>query len=379
MYNEMLKKYPVFIRGVKICFLFIFSLSVLFSYKNVHASSSSFNVTPVTSENQLEGNVGYFNLLMKPLAQQELSFVLNNTTSKSVTIDMSFSRATTNQNGIAVYDSESEEKDNSLKYNIEDYVNIPKKEITLAAHSQEAVKAIVRMPQNASNGVLAGGFSFKEKNVEKHSEASKGVSITNEYRYVIALVIQQNTKTVSPQLNLNEVKAGQVNARNVIEANLQNIAPTYLKNMNVTAKIRGVSQSNLKYTFQNSEMKMAPNSNFDLAVPVSIQGNMTNQTSKALQPGKYHLSMEVYGVKDAEGRYQTTVNGQTVKYEYKWNFERDFEITGEKASKLNRSDPTVHYKEPINWLMIIGIALILIIVLLIFLIFISKRKKDNRK
>ncbi|TNU76660.1 DUF916 and DUF3324 domain-containing protein, partial [Lactococcus lactis subsp. lactis] len=46
---------------------------------------------------------------------------------------------------------------------------------------------------------------------------------------------------------------------------------------------------------------------------------------------------------------------------------------------LNQSDPTVHYKEPINWLMIIGIALILIILLLIFLIFSRKRNKDSHQ
>lgn len=138
-------------------------------------------VSTNTLFSRLEDNVGYFNLLMKPLAQQELSFVLNNTTSKSVTIDMSFFRTNTNQNENAVYDLKRKEKDSSIKYNIEDYVNIPKKEITLASYSQETVMATVRMPKNAYNGVLAGGFSFKEKNVEKHSKASKGVSITNEY------------------------------------------------------------------------------------------------------------------------------------------------------------------------------------------------------
>lgn len=89
--------------------------------------------------------------------------------------------------------------------------------------------------------------------------------------------------------------------------------------------------------------------------------------------------MTVYGVKSATGAYETTVNGKTVNYEYKWTFEKDFEIAGEKAKKLNNSDPTVHYKEPINWLMIIGIALILIILLLTFLIFSSQRKKENHQ
>ncbi|MCT0016609.1 DUF916 and DUF3324 domain-containing protein [Lactococcus lactis subsp. lactis] len=347
--------------------------------KNIFASTSDFTVSPVISENQVGGNSGYFNLLMKSGMEQNVSFNLSNTTSHSITIEMSFSRSTTNGNGLAVYDSTKGKKDRSLKYNIENYVKLSQKEVTLSAHSQVTVNSTVTMPAENFNGVLAGGFSFKEKGAGHQASTSKGVSITNDYRYIIALVIQQNTIKVPPKLNLNEVKASQINSRNVIEANLQNVAPAYLQNINVMAIVKGITHSELKYNFENSEMKMAPNSNFNLAIPVSIQGNINNQTSKALQPGKYHLSMTVYGGKSAEGRYQITVNGQTVKYEYKWNFERNFEITGEKASKLNRSDPTVHYKEPINWLMIIGIALIIIIVLLIFLIFIFKRKKDDHK
>ena len=209
------------------------------------------------------------------------------------------------------------------------------------------------------------------------SNSSDGISIKNEYRYVIALVTQQNTQKVSPQLKLNEVKATQVNSRNVFAANLQNISPTYLQDMNATANVKGVTNSELKYSFENSDMKMAPNSNFDFTIPVSIKGNIGDQTSKALEAGKYHQLMTVYGVKSTTGAYETTVNGKTVNYECKWTFEKDFEIAGEQAKKLNNSDPTVHYKEPINWLMIIGVALILIILLLIFLIFSSRRKKEK--
>ncbi|MBN2938192.1 MAG: DUF916 and DUF3324 domain-containing protein [Lactococcus lactis] len=361
----------------KVSLVLVLVFSLFYCSKSIYASSSNFNVIPEIPENQVDKNLGYFNLVMSPESQQDLSFKVNNSTSKSITIEMAFARSTTNGNGLAIYDSSKAAKDSSLKYNIEDFVNIPKKEITIAAHAQATLTAKVSMPKGMDTGILAGGFSFKEKEENQESSSSKGVSIKNEYRYVIALVTQQNTQKVSPQLKLNEVKATQVNSRNVFAANLQNISPTYLQDMNATATVKGVTNSELKYSFENSDMKMAPNSNFDFAIPVSIKGNIGDQTSKALEAGKYHLSMTVYGVKSATGAYETTVNGKTVNYEYKWTFEKDFEIAGEKAKKLNNSDPTVHYKEPINWLMIIGIALILIILLLIFLIFSSRRKKEN--
>ncbi|MCT0447628.1 DUF916 and DUF3324 domain-containing protein [Lactococcus lactis] len=363
----------------KVSLVLVLVFSLFYCSKSIYASSSNFNVSPEIPENQVDKNLGYFNLVMSPESQQTLSFKVNNATSKSITVEMAFAHSTTNGNGLAIYDSSKAIKDSSLKYNIEDFVDIPKKEVTIAAHAQVIMTAKVTMPKGMDTGILSGGFSFKEKEGNQESGSSKGVSIKNEYRYVIALVTQQNIQKVSPQLKLNEVKATQVNSRNVFAANLQNISPTYLQDMNATATVKGVTNSELKYSFENSDMKMAPNSNFDFAIPVSIKGNIGDQTSKALEAGKYHLSMTVYGVKSATGAYETTVNGKTVNYEYKWTFEKDFEIAGEKAKKLNNSDPTVHYKEPINWLMIIGIALILIILLLTFLIFSSRRKKENHQ
>lgn len=363
----------------KVSLVLVLVFSLFYYSKSIYASSSNFNVSPEIPENQVDKNLGYFNLVMSPESQQTLSFKVNNATSKSITVEMAFAHSTTNGNGLAIYDSSKAIKDSSLKYNIEDFVDIPKKEVTIAAHAQVIMTAKVTMPKGMDTGILSGGFSFKEKEGNQESGSSKGVSIKNKYRYVIALVTQQNIQKVSPQLKLNEVKATQVNSRNVFAANLQNISPTYLQDMNATATVKGVTNSELKYSFENSDMKMAPNSNFDFAIPVSIKGNIGDQTSKALEAGKYHLSMTVYGVKSATGAYETTVNGKTVNYEYKWTFEKDFEIAGEKAKKLNNSDPTVHYKEPINWLMIIGIALILIILLLTFLIFSSQRKKENHQ
>ncbi|WEA55448.1 DUF916 and DUF3324 domain-containing protein [Lactococcus lactis] len=363
----------------KVSLVLVLVFSLFYCSKSIYASSSNFNVSPEIPENQVDKNLGYFNLVMSPESQQTLSFKVNNATSKSITVEMAFAHSTTNGNGLAIYDSSKAIKDSSLKYNIEDFVDIPKKEVTIAAHAQVIMTAKVTMPKGMDTGILSGGFSFKEKEGNQESGSSKGVSIKNEYRYVIALVTQQNIQKVSPQLKLNEVKATQVNSRNVFAANLQNISPTYLQDMNATATVKGVTNSELKYSFENSDMKMAPNSNFDFAIPVSIKGNIGDQTSKALEAGKYHLSMTVYGVKSATGAYETTVNGKTVNYEYKWTFEKDFEIAGEKAKNLNNSDPTVHYKEPINWLMIIGIALILIILLLTFLIFSSRRKKENHQ
>lgn len=355
-------------------------LIFIFKVGTIHADTSGFTVNPVIPENQTGTDQGYFNLVMKKGEIKDISTVLTNTTSKEIIIDIVFSRATTNANGLAIYDATPDKKDTSLRYNIDDFVHIPNKEITLSAHSQTTVKATISMPENDLTGVLAGGFTFKEKQSKTPSKAKSGVSITNEFRYIVALILQQNISPVSPELQLQDVLASQVNARNVISANLQNTAPTYLKDMAISSTVQGITDKSLKYIYNADNMKMAPNSNFSFAIPVSLQGDLTNQESQALKPGKYRVTMTVYGQENETGPYQkpTTDGSKPVRYTYKWTFDKEFEISKADASKLNTLDPTIRSNKTGNWLVGLLIIIILALLLLLFILFGRKRKHENK-
>ncbi|MCU5752412.1 DUF3324 domain-containing protein [Lactococcus lactis] len=170
-----------------------------------------------------------------------------------------------------------------------------------------------------------------------------------------------------------------MNGRNVITANLTNSAPAYLMQMNTDAVVTKYNDSSIKYTYNNVAMEMAPNSNFNLAIPVSIPGALNGKTSEPLKPGKYHLKMTVYGGKDDKGKYQTMVNDQVTKYDYKWVFDKDFVITGAKASSLNAKDATINHKPKIDWLLIVGFAAIILLLLIIIFLLFKRRKKDEEE
>ena len=89
--------------------------------------------------------------------------------------------------------------------------------------SVQTVAFHVRMPNERFDGVLAGGITFQEIQTEKDQTETKdqSLSIENEYTYIIALLMQQTLNEVAPNL-LHEVKPDQINARNVILANVQN-------------------------------------------------------------------------------------------------------------------------------------------------------------
>ncbi|WP_195918642.1 DUF916 and DUF3324 domain-containing protein [Lactococcus lactis] len=355
------------------------SLSVLINATHtVHADSANFSVTPKIGENQVGQNLGYFNLLLKPKQTQNVEFTLNNNSNQTIKVKTTFGTAFTSQSGNVGYTPDLVKPDPSLKINLKDYVKLPQT-LTIKPKSTTTVTATVTMPDENIKGVIAGGFNFEDASTSESTQKSSGVSITNRYRYVIGLVLQNDIAKVDPTLNLGKVGPDQVNGRNVITANLTNSTPAYLMQMNTDAVVTKYNDSSIKYTYNNAAMEMAPNSNFNLAIPVSIPGALNGKTSEPLKPGKYHLKMTVYGGKDDKGQYQTMVNDQVTKYDYKWVFDKDFTITGAKASSLNAKDATINHKPKIDWLLIVGFAAIILLLLIIIFLLFKRRKKDEEE
>ncbi len=335
------------------------------------ASEIGFSVNPILPANQAQTGEGYYDLVMKPGQKQILQIQVTNDTAQAMTVDTAIAPASTNGNGYIEYVPNAIKPDPTLKYNLADVAKVPAK-TTIAANATVNIDVEVTMPVGATSGIIAGGITLKQEDDTKQKAPTKGMSVINKYQYSVGLFMQQSLTPVAPVLTLNTVAPGQVNLRNVVNANLQNTAMGFLKQMNVDAVIRGVSNTNLLYQYSNAAMEMAPNSNFDLAVPVSTQDG-SDSFSQPMQAGKYHLHMIVYGQKDSSGKYTASVNGLAVKYDYKWVFDRDFTITGQQAQKLNATDVTVNHQPGPNWLLIIGLLLLLLALLLLLFILWKRR------
>ena len=374
------KKEKVFrrMKQMKKLLLPVLPLAVVsFGTTLAHADGVNFSVAPTLGANQVRKDVGYFDLLLKPEQSQTLKFTISNSSSKTIKVDTSFGTAYTSSSGTVGYAPNTVKPDPSLTIDLKNYVKLPK-QVTVPANTSVPVTATVTMPKDNFTGVIAGGFNFEQADDDSKAAKTSGVTITNKYRYVIGLVMQESKTKVAPNLTLGKVGPDQVNSRNVISANLTNNQKAYLLDMNTNATVTKYGDAKVKYTFANAMMEMAPNSNFDLAIPVSLPGVLNGQTSQPLKPGKYHLAMTVYGNKDTAGKYQAMVNGQVTKYDYKWTFSKDFTVTGQKAAKLNAADPTIDHSSKINWLVIIGIIIIILLLLiLIFLVLFKRRKKDD--
>lgn len=330
-------------------------LSLLFFAFNSRigqASELNFSVLPVIPENQQDKDKTYFDIKLAPLEHQELKVRLKNDTSKEVTVETDLNRATTNLNGVVEYGKTTDTKDASVIYNIEDYVKITDKEISIPANGEKELILNVDAPSEMFEGILVGGLTFKEKVVDSTNEQpnGQGLAIENEYAYIVGLVMHGTGTPVEPLVNLLKVEPAQVNARNVINATLQNPKPAYLNQMKVEATITKKGSKKVLYASQSEDMQMAPNSNFNY--PIALNG-------QPLKAGKYTMSMRVDSA------------------ENHWEFTKDFEIKKEVADKYNAQDVSI--EKSYTWIyMIVGFLFILLIGIILLLLYKQKKNKKEQ-
>lgn len=120
-------------------------------------------------------------------------------------------------------------------------ITVPQ-DVTLAARETKEVTAHVTVPQAGLTGISSGAFTFRDKDSQQHAQAaSAGMAVKNVYAFQIAVLMRQQKDTTftfnqiqRSGLQLHTVAAGQVNARNVIKANLQNPLAKYINDFTVT-------------------------------------------------------------------------------------------------------------------------------------------------
>lgn len=324
-------------RLVKLSFFIVFILSVFSGKGFVYADDNgTFTISPINPDTG-EVMSNYFDLMVKPKEEKTLTIRVFNDSDKESNIRLSANNGATNDNGITSYLG-TEERDETLKVAFTDLVSTNTQELTLAAHSQKDVNVHITMPEEPFDGEVLGGIRVTSNNKQSNTEADEQkTSISNNIAYTIGVVLKENTKKVAPEMNLLGVKVEQRNSRNYISSNLQNRAPRIIKDLKVEQKIYKKGTDTLVYESSNSNMRMAPNSNFFYGV---------NLEDEPLKAGEYTL--KVSGTADEEA----------------FSFVKDFTIEAKQAEELNKNSVFVEESNelPIWVYIVIGTMFIIIVV-----------------
>lgn len=352
-------------------------LSVFILNLKISADQLTFSVEPTLPKNQIDGRAGFFNILLAPGETQNLELKYKNNTKKEVTVNSVVSSAKTNVNGVVDYNSSNIKNDPTLKYDMSDLIKL-QNSVTLNPGETKKIVVQVTMPQDKFDGIIAGGFTFSDgdQNQKNKSESEDGVSIKNIYSFQIGILMRQSAETPFSDnyiqamgLQLKKVKAGQLNYRNVIYANLQNPLSVYLNQMVVRAEILKDHSSKILYTITKGDMQMAPNSNFNF--PISLG------SGALMNPGKYNLKLTVYSLKDSSGQYSTKyIDNKMQSFRYKWEFNKDFTITEAQASRYNKADVTNKQNNWLLWILLSFLAL-MVTFSIWYLLFLKRRHNEK--
>lgn len=326
-----------------------FLLPVIFTSVAQAEEALSFYVTPEFPESQIEGSSSYFDLNLGAGEEEDLALKLQNASNEAIQVQVTPHTAYTNVHGVVEYGKDAQEPDNSLMYSLDELI-APSGVIELAGNETKTITVPLHMPDELFEGFLAGGLRITEikEEQEEATNNDEGVAITNEFAYVVGVVVSNFRTSVQSELDLLDVFADQLNYRNVISATIQNFTPTFVNRMEVEATVQRVGEDEILYEAREEMMQMAPNSHFDF--PISLQGDR-------FQSGDYVLNLKA------------------ISGEEEWKWERTFTIEADEASALNRVDVTID--SSMNWWMIGTIILVVLLLGVILYLLIQKRKQTE--
>ncbi|MBM4761365.1 DUF3324 domain-containing protein [Bacillus sp. B15-48] len=280
---------------------------------------------------------------MRPNQEQELETVVYNSGNEELKVKVSVYNASTNQNGLVVYEP-IEELDPSLKIPLNTILIIEEDEITVPSKSSKVVTAQLSMPEEEFGGIILGGLHFEKIN-DDEAESSQAVQIQNKYAYVIGVQLREDDHEVFPELHFNSIRPDLVNYRTAVVANIQNSEPVLISNLDVHASIYKNGESDVLHEKVMNKISMAPNSNLDVVI---------DWKNQRLEQGTYRLKLTA-----------TTEQDQ-------WQWEEEFTID-EEAVALNTE--AVELEEPeMNWYLLGIISLSSIIVILLVIIIRLKKR-----
>ncbi|WP_088809634.1 MULTISPECIES: DUF916 and DUF3324 domain-containing protein [Listeria] len=327
------------------------TLTVILFAPNItaHAEDVDYSVQAIIPENQIDKKQGYFDLRMQPLMEQRLQVKVFNSSNHEIKVKQDVTYASTNKSGMIDYSKKSLKKaDESLKVPLPKIAEVIEDNITIPANSFKDVWINVKMPKESFDGIILGAVEFTQVNEEVDDKKESGLSIENEYSYVVGIQLSETAKKIEPNLNLLNVKAGLDNYRTSVSAVLQNDQPVILDHLSVDAKVYKKGENKVLHETAKTDLKMAPNSNFGYAI---------DWENQPLEEGTYVLKLK------ADNGSET------------WNFTKEFKI-GNDAKDLNKKAVDVE-KNYLWWWIIGGALAIAIVLLIIWFIVRRKNKKDD--
>lgn len=357
MKRERSKKHFVIRTAILMSCMIVFLCGLPIRSQANEAETGGFSVKAVLPENQLNPDVTYYDLRVKPGQEQTLDLELYNSTKETQKVAVMINPGITNDNGLIDYSEREKDYqyDDSLTLAITDIATTDK-EITIPALSKVTTKIRLKVPDQPFKGMVLGGIYLTSlsENQEEQGNTEGGMQIKNKVVYSVGIKLTESDDPVEADLlyEKGQTLAAQEAGRNIIKSKIRNIAPTNIDEMTYHAKIYAENAKEVLVERAVSGYRMAPNSYFHYQVPWG---------SQPFKPGKYRIELSA----------ESKVTGQN------WQWQDDFEITQEEAKELNES--AIDLEETYNWPLYVALGVGILFLIILVILFIRRQKKKKRK
>ncbi|MDL2327846.1 DUF916 domain-containing protein [Ruminococcaceae bacterium OttesenSCG-928-A11] len=327
-----------------------------------------FYVRAVLPENQLDKNLTYFDLRMRPGQRQTLEVEVVNETDSAITVDIGAISASTNRNGVIDYKT-PDIRDITLENPFSQLATVESGALEIPAQASVTARITIEMPAQAYDGVVLGGLVFTRR--DQAPQQSGGTTLQNLYSYVIGVKLSENDTVVTPDFELERVQGEAVNYQAALVHYIRNRNAAIAKGIDLHVVLRN-ADGQVVGEAMHTGIDMAPNSTMPLAVtPVAPGGEDgrpgRNADGAELLPGDYTSEVTLEH------------DGQS------WAFEQKFTIGTVEAQAVNGQTLGPAAKQGgqlpsgVVLLILLGAAVVVIIGLFVIILLMLRRREEARE
>lgn len=296
-------------RGWKLLGLGLFLMGLVTPTVQAEEYMGGYTIEGVPHSKQLDKNVGYFYLKENPGEKDSIKLKLINNSNEDKILQIKVTDANTNSNGIVDYSGNLKNHD-TLETPLTSVLKASQEEVNVPKESTVETTLTVNMPTSKKEGVMIGGILVTDE-TERKEDSAEELSVKNEYSYTMGVVLtNENEINMNKNISVELEKVGPIlyDGRKIVQADILNPNPYLFGTAKVSGEILEKNSNKVVKEASKDEVSIAPYSVFPFQL---------DWKKDELKPGNYIF----------KGVVETKDN--------KWEFEKEFEITAEKAKEIN--------------------------------------------
>ncbi|MGX7030055.1 DUF916 domain-containing protein [Vagococcus zengguangii] len=279
--------------GCFILFLVVFFNSMM-TYGEEIEGGMPYDVRINVPQSQKEKNLGYFDVIVPPDKEQELSIKVRNISPQKITLILTPYTATTNENGDIDYVGNRHQLSDSIPTKFSDIIS-KKQTVTLEKDEQKDVVFTLKTPTEKFDGVLLGCIDIHQELKEqlageKAVNQQVGIQVKNILSQTIGVVVRNSREDVKEDFGLLDATLVKNDENQTLSFSIENKVSKILKGYSYEAKLYDEKEQ-LIFTMNKEEFDMAPN---------SLYRNLEKITSQQLNEESYTLKLKIYNKKKSQ-------------------------------------------------------------------------------